>query len=1295
MDAEEPRGEEVPRSRSRRPAWWRRWLVRPLAWVLTIVVALAASLPLVVRTEWVREAVRTRVAEQASLALERDLSIGSVRLRLFPLSIELSDVILAGPVGEPPTLTVAKALVEIDAPALLGKELRLERVALEQPHLAMRFDAEGDSLPHPPTGAAGEPAWSVALDLVEVHGGIVDLEETTLPLELAARQVEVEAVGSGGLGLRGHVDVGQIDLEVAGLDPVAVTVRADFTLSDSALHLREASLQGPGVDARVLGVVETAQPSSVGLEVDAQVDASLGRALGVFDDELDGEARLRGTFEWSGVSWGARATVDAPRIVAAGVEVAGLEGRLAADRGRIVLDVDRAELWDGRFVGRVAYDPQAARGGSLVVESRLEQVSLSALMARVGVPLQSLDGRVSGPLELALDVDDWERMVGRAALVASTREPRLGVLAGRVDVMVGRGNLDLAWTLESPRHRVAGGGRLGLPDFEGDLQIGVNTTELGALLAALPWTVEGDWWPNAGRGRLDVEVGLRGSTAVRLAVDLVDAAAPGWRADHVAGVVELSETAAERIRLEAQLGDGAVLIRGEAPFDDRPLSLRFEAANWPALELRPWLPGSPPVGGIVTGSLDLRGAGDGLEGEVDATVVGPSWSSWAVGGQLLARVGFGDMGVRIDRAELDVPAGCLVASGTVGEAEELDLVVEATNLDLARMPLSSWLGRELPIRGAARARLTGTVSEPSVELALNAEAPQGSAVADLSYSGGTIELDATLPGGVHLNGGGPLAASGANVTFDLEASELAPMTRMLGLPEVDGEMRGRLGVQLDAAGSVSAHVDLSQLELLVGSNRLVALEPVQLAFEQGTLALESFYLGSPGGGSDLFVGGSIGVEEGTLDLVVQGSAELALLEQIAGSSFGSKGRAEVLTTVRGTIEAPRWRGQGAVRAERVTLPGLGSPIEEMTADILLDPGAVVLDQAVGRVASGAVRVQGRVELEGLAPAFFRAQARAQDLALRLRPGLTVIGDAELVWSGGPEQSAITGRVDLERVSYVETIETDPLRLLRSALQHQRLQVASADEALAAVQLSIGVIAPGTIRVRNNLARFDASADLVVRGTLARPTVFGRAQSIAGGSFEYSGNTYEIERGVVSFVDPLEIDPSLDLLASTRVGAYNVSLSVGGTLERLELSFASDPPLPDLEVLALVAGGEGAAERLASAADGGVQTGLRTQAESLLLGQAAALLERRVGTLFGLDSIQIEPLTTGGETLSSARVTVGRQINSRLRATYSWDPSSTEQQRLRVEWVAGEGWTLVLTQNGDGTYSVDSRWEKRF
>ncbi len=49
----------------------------------------------------------------------------------------------------------------------------------------------------------------------------------------------------------------------------------------------------------------------------------------------------------------------------------------------------------------------------------------------------------------------------------------------------------------------------------------------------------------------------------------------------------------------------------------------------------------------------------------------------------------------------------------------------------------------------------------------------------------------------------------------------------------------------------------------------------------------------------------------------------------------------------------------------------------------------------------------------------------------------------------------------------------------------------------------------------------------------------------------------------------------------------------------------------------------------------------------------------------------------------------------MLATYSYDPSLTEQQILQLEWAVARGLTLVATQNGDGTYAVDARWEKSF
>ncbi|MGH7338676.1 MAG: translocation/assembly module TamB domain-containing protein, partial [Myxococcota bacterium] len=99
-------------------------------------------------------------------------------------------------------------------------------------------------------------------------------------------------------------------------------------------------------------------------------------------------------------------------------------------------------------------------------------------------------------------------------------------------------------------------------------------------------------------------------------------------------------------------------------------------------------------------------------------------------------------------------------------------------------------------------------------------------------------------------------------------------------------------------------------------------------------------------------------------------------------------------------------------------------------------------------------------------------------------------------------------------------------------------------------------------------------------------------------------------------------------------------------------------------------------------------------ESLLYGQAASLVGARVGKLFGFDQVRVQPLTTG-DTVSAARVTVGKRLSRKLFVTYSIDPTSTAQDILQAEYRVSERLVLVLTQNGNESFSVDARWESRF
>ena len=126
------------------------------------------------------------------------------------------------------------------------------------------------------------------------------------------------------------------------------------------------------------------------------------------------------------------------------------------------------------------------------------------------------------------------------------------------------------------------------------------------------------------------------------------------------------------------------------------------------------------------------------------------------------------------------------------------------------------------------------------------------------------------------------------------------------------------------------------------------------------------------------------------------------------------------------------------------------------------------------------------------------------------------------------------------------------------------------------------------------------------------------------------------------------------------------------------------------MLALLTGGSSTESRESDGSDAGLEG---AAAESFLYGQATSLIAGRFNRLFGLDQFRIDPLTSSSGALSSARVTVGKQLSRDLSVTYSYDPSQTEEQILELEWRLSRSLLLVLTQNGDGTYAVDARWEK--
>src|SRR5437899_7967444 len=101
-----------------------------------------------------------------------------------------------------------------------------------------------------------------------------------------------------------------------------------------------------------------------------------------------------------------------------------------------------------------------------------------------------------------------------------------------------------------------------------------------------------------------------------------------------------------------------------------------------------------------------------------------------------------------------------------------------------------------------------------------------------------------------------------------------------------------------------------------------------------------------------------------------------------------------------------------------------------------------------------------------------------------------------------------------------------------------------------------------------IVRLSGDADLHMRGTAAKPVLLGRADVIEGEVY-FSGTKYRLERGDVTFTNPVTTMPVLDLQASTHVRDYDITLNLTGPIDRPSLTYRSEPPLPTGVIIALL------------------------------------------------------------------------------------------------------------------------------
>ena len=244
-----------------------------------------------------------------------------------------------------------------------------------------------------------------------------------------------------------------------------------------------------------------------------------------------------------------------------------------------------------------------------------------------------------------------------------------------------------------------------------------------------------------------------------------------------------------------------------------------------------------------------------------------------------------------------------------------------------------------------------------------------------------------------------------------------------------------------------------------------------------------------------------------------------------------------------------------------------------------------------------------------------------------------------------------------------------------------------------VRLDVHIVSSPQLNFQNAFAKLAGDVDLRLRGTLASPSLLGSV-SITEGSALIAGTRYDLERGDITFTNPVRIEPVIDLSATARVEDYDISLGLHGSPQKLAVTYRSDPPLPEADVVSLLALGHTASQQR-------LYTQQQEQAianpttDALLGGALNATVSSRVQKLFGAGSVKVDPNYLGAFGNSTSRITVQEQLGRTVILTYATDVNTTSQQLLQAEVAINRHVSLVVARDESGVFSMVIKATRRY
>ncbi len=1330
-------------------------ITRKAGWVIAATAAgLLCVFVLVIlgllQSDWFRDEVRKRIITQVETATGGRVEIGHFDYDWRSMTADLEGFVIHGKETPPadPLLRIDDARITVRVISVLERVADISSVVLTRPQVNVIVMPDGSTnLPTPPAAKNSEDPlaelFRLKLKHFAISNGLAAVNDKRIPLNVKGEGVDITAsYAKGGPSYEISTEAREMDFGFGDVLRGPLHFEGKASLKQNSVRFENVNLNDAETTVRTQGtLVNFAHP-----QLDFQLAAAAatntvlpvvkftevrGGRLAVHGDGHYDEA---GGWTFTGRAEAKQAEIQAPPVILKGVGATGdVDVRKSGIRVRHIIATARGAKFEGEATiedyKRLAFEGNVS---GLVLSDVASYVTKKPL-AWSGV----VNGRVRGKATLAAKANDLAVQADLGIAHGGAGIPVTGAVNLRYEEKSNA--LDFGDShLTFPRSSIAFAGSL-----RGDNQVVFDSSDLDdvrPVFNLIGVTVTADEWPvlmTGGNAHFDGTIGNL-TTAPKFSGQVAVSAVKveGQTVDQLSGQFNVSGNGVDFSALDLRQGEtriggtGLIGMSNWSVLPDSPVraGLTLHAVDvekvvglFSKVQL-------PIIHGIASGTVQLHGTLNQPEGR--AHISSDSLDAY---GEQLNRVEFE---AEMTGNELHVSKGRVVSNAAVlsflGEyahkpGDWLSGTVKA-QVDTNGFPLGSLSPvKKYEPQLNARAELHFIVS---AEVGPGKFVPTGASgtmqLADVTWNKVPYG-DLTLNTATHsdmvstvvtgdfrknpLRGIANISLAPGNhttaeINFDhVTLQSIYSLSGSETQPLLDGSIAAKLKFDGSLQQPEQMRVSLIGEKLMLSSHLKSELPeretepeftfhnagPLEVGFYQGVVDVRHFRI--EGDQTGLEIAGTMPIDgKKPMDFKVSGTVNLQAYH-LFDPNVKSAGISSLTANVGGTWNQPNVNGTLEVKNGSFFPENLPNGLSEVNGTVSFTRNRATLQKMTAKSGGGELALSGFLSYAGGAPLVYHLEGSADNVRVRYAGSISVTASSRLRLSGTSTNSLLAGTLTISRISF--NSNTD-LGGVFSNLGAAAAAPANENDFLSGLHLDVAIESAPNLQLNTSLSRdVEAEINLRLRGSPQHPVVIGTL-SANQGDIQVFGNRYTINRGEISFVNPVKIEPSLDLDLETRARGITVDITVSGTFSKLNIAYRSDPPLQPTEIIALLSLG-----RPPDSTDTG--TTLRSNSTSTLQSPANSLLgaavtspvTNRLSKLFGITNIRIDPLVQGITNTPQTRVTLEQQISRDITITYVTNLSETSEQVFRFEWAFSPQFSVVALRDDNGEFGIDFQYKKQF